>query len=130
LLVGAGAVLVAGDGVSATLASLFATMLRRAALPAERLPPEGLDRTLRLAHAGPGDAVVGIGLWLPFRGVAETLAAARRQGAATVAMMELLVTEIAGCQPDRVAEIEQLLHDRSVADGLLAAPEDDALLSD
>jgi DNA-binding MurR/RpiR family transcriptional regulator len=165
LLVGAGAVLVAGDGVSATLASLFATMLRRAALPAERLPPEGLDRTLRLAHAGPGDAVVGIGLWLPFRGVAETLAAARRQGAATVAIagspgvplareadvaliapalgaglsfsmvatvavMELLVAEIAGRRPDRVAEIEQLLHDRSVAEGLLAAPEGDALLSD
>jgi len=43
---------------------------------------------------------------------------------------ELLVAEIAGRRPDRVAEIEQLLHDRSVADGLLAAPEGEALLSD
>jgi len=157
LLAEARTVLVAADGAAETLAGLFAGLLRRVAVRAERLPAERLDRAVRLAGVGGGDAVVGIGLRLPFRDVADALAAARRQGAATlaiagasdgplarqaaltldapalgaglpcsvvatVAVMELVATEIAGRRPERVEEIDRLLHSRCAAEDLLSAP--------
>lgn len=83
-LVEARRVLVTGESVSAILAGLFARLLLQVGVKAEAIPASGVDRTVALSGAGPGDVVVGLGLWLTFRPAVDTLAAARRLGARTI----------------------------------------------
>jgi DNA-binding MurR/RpiR family transcriptional regulator len=86
VLLNANRILVSASGSPIVPATLLVRLLRHVGLRGELVPPAGIDREIALYDAGPGDAVIGIGFWLTFKGVAEVLALGRRLGATTIAI--------------------------------------------
>ncbi len=86
VLLNANRILVSASGSPIVPATLLVRLLRHVGLRGEVVPPAGIDREIAMYDVGPGDAVIGIGFWLTFKGVAEVLALGRRRGATTIAI--------------------------------------------
>ncbi|GIH05578.1 hypothetical protein Rhe02_36450 [Rhizocola hellebori] len=79
-------VVVFGDGAAASLSGVLARLLRHVGVRAEVLPSGPVERVLDMHGLGPGDVVIGITLWLPFRGSVDVMRLAGEAGCHTVAL--------------------------------------------
>jgi DNA-binding MurR/RpiR family transcriptional regulator len=78
-------VVVFGEGAAASLCGVLARMLRHVGIRAEVVPSGPVERALEMHDLGPDDAVIGITLWLPFRGSIDIMRLAHEAGCHTVA---------------------------------------------
>lgn len=85
-LEGARRVLVAGDGAAAQIASVFVRLLHHVGIRAEHISTASVDNAVNMLGLGEEDVMIGLALWLPFRGAADTLRLARQSGATTIAI--------------------------------------------
>jgi DNA-binding MurR/RpiR family transcriptional regulator len=86
LLINARRILVCASGTAGVPALLLVRLLRHVGLRGELVPPAGMDRAIAFYDAGAADVIVGIGLWLTFKGLVEALTLGRRLGARTIAI--------------------------------------------
>lgn len=98
-------ILVAANGSSIVPATLFVRLLRHVGIRGELVSMADVDRELCLFDVASGDVMIGIGFWLTFRGVVDTLQLGRKLGATTIV--------IAGSPTSQLAQ---------VADYLIIAP--------
>ncbi len=84
---GAGRVLVFGTGTAALVARLGARLFRHLGVRAEVIESAGVDGVIALHDVGPGDVVIGVGLWLQFTELVAVMTLAKRLGATTVALV-------------------------------------------
>jgi len=74
-----------GEGVAATLCALFTRMLHHVGVRAEILPSGPVDGALGMYDLTDQDVVVGVALWLPFRGSVDIMRLAQQAGCHTIA---------------------------------------------
>lgn len=78
-------VVVFGEGAAGALGGIFVRMLHHVGVRAELLPSGPVDGALGMYGLGSQDVVIGLALWLPFRGSVDIMRLAQNAGCHTVA---------------------------------------------
>jgi DNA-binding MurR/RpiR family transcriptional regulator len=95
-ILAAQAVLIIGVGSHSGLAIIFTHLCQFMGLPIEAEVRGGLSLGTRLARLGPGDVVIGSGSWWVIEELRTALSLAGERGATTVAVVDNLVSGLAG----------------------------------
>jgi len=78
-------VMVFGEGAAAALSAMFVRMLHHVGIRAEVLPSGPVDGALSMYGLGDQDVVLGLSLWLPFKGGVDIMRLAQQAGCHTIA---------------------------------------------